>query len=60
MERFFRHLKTERLNALSFINHAAVVEVVERYLRFYNYHRLYSAIGYMTPHQKTLDFKKAA
>ena len=35
MERFFRSLKTERLNLLSFINHKAAVTTVESYLYFY-------------------------
>ena len=52
MERFFRNLKTERLNNLSFINHQAVVAEVESYIYFYNYKRLNSAIDYMTPNQK--------
>lgn len=59
-ERFFRNLKTERLNALRFINHEAVVGVVEQYIRFYNYIRLNSAIGYLTPAQKRENLKKAA
>lgn len=59
-ERFFRNLKTERLNALRFINHQAVVDTVEHYIRFYNYTRLHSAIDYMTPAQKRREFSKAA
>ena len=60
MERFFRNLKTERLNYLSFINHKAVVSAVTSYISFYNYKRLHSAIDYKTPHQKTKEMKKAA
>ena len=60
MERFFRSLKTERLNQLSFINHQSVVSEVENYIRFYNYKRRHSAIDYMTPHQKSYELKKAA
>ena len=52
MERFFRNLKTERLNRLRFINYQAVVAEVESYIYFYNYKRLNSAIDYMTPNQK--------
>lgn len=37
MERFFRSLKTERLNQLSFMNHLSVVQIVEQYINFYNY-----------------------
>ena len=60
MERFFRNLKTERLNGLSFINHQAVIAEVESYLYFYNYKRLNSAIDYMTPNQKFMQMKKVA
>lgn len=60
MERFFRNLKTERLNYLSFINHQSVINTVTNYINFYNYKRLHSAINYKTPHQKTQNMKKAA
>ena len=60
MERFFRSLKTERLNRVSFINHEAVVCEVEKYISFYNYRRRHSSIGYMTPHQKYIEMKNAA
>jgi putative transposase len=60
MERFFRNLKTERLNNLSFINHQAVIAEVESYIYFYNYNRLNSAIDYMTPNQKFNELQKAA
>ena len=60
MERFFRNLKTERLNQLRFINHEAVVSEVESYIYFCNYKRLNSAIDYMTPNQKFNELKKIA
>lgn len=60
IERFFRNLKTERLNRLSFINNQAVAQQVESYIDFYNYKRLNSAIDYMTPHMKYQELKKAA
>jgi transposase InsO family protein len=44
MERFFRSLKTERLNYQSFANHYEVVQNVESYIYFYNYKRIHSAI----------------
>jgi len=44
MERFFRSLKTERLNYQSFANHQEVVENVESYIYFYNYKRIHSVI----------------
>ena len=60
MEQFFRNLKTERLNYLSFINHSAVESAVTSYINFYNYKRLHSAIDYKTPHHKTKEMKKTA
>ena len=60
MERFFRSLKSERLNHLRFINHYAAVSTVESYIRFYNYKRLHSAIGYITPAQRTIELRKVA
>jgi len=60
MERFFRNLKTERLNHLHFLNQAAVHDCVQHYIWFYNYRRLHSAIDYMTPHQKNLSFLNVA
>ncbi|SMM98905.1 Mobile element protein [uncultured Candidatus Thioglobus sp.] len=60
MERFFRSLKTEKLNYQSFASHQEVVENVESYIYFYNYKRIRSAIGYLTPVQKMDELKKAA
>ena len=60
MERFFRSLKTERLNTVSFINHQSVINEVENYIQFYNYKRRHSGIEYMTPHQKLNELKKVA
>jgi putative transposase len=52
VERFFRSLKSEYLNGLSFINHQAIVLAVELYIRYYNNKRIHSSIGNMTPVQK--------
>jgi transposase InsO family protein len=60
MERFFRSLKTERLNNITFINHLSVVNEVESYISFYNYKRRHSSLEYMTPHQKYNKLKKVA
>lgn len=59
-ERFFRNLKTEYLNGLTFINHQSVVTAVERYIRFYNYKRLNSVIDYLTPVEKRHELLKVA
>ena len=60
MERFFRSLKSEKINHLSFLNHHAVVSCVESYIYFYNYKRLHSSLGYITPAQKVAELKEAA
>ena len=60
MERFFRSLKAERLNHQSFANHFEVVQNVESYIYFYNYKRIHSAIGYITPAQKMAELEKVA
>ncbi|HCM46100.1 MAG TPA: hypothetical protein DIS98_00810 [Colwellia sp.] len=58
--RFFRSLKTKRLNNITFINHASAVDEVNSYIRFYNYKRRHSSIGYMTPHQQYNKLKNVA
>ena len=60
MERFFRSLKSERLNYLKFINHQAVVTEAESYIRFYNYKRRHSGIEYLTPNEMYQKKQKAA
>lgn len=52
MERFFRSLKTERLNMVSFIDHNSVRFTVDNYIHFYNKKRLHSALDYLTPFEK--------
>jgi transposase InsO family protein len=60
MERFFRSLKSERLNHISFINHESAVNCIESYIYFYNYKRLHSSLAYITPVQKSAELKKMA
>lgn len=59
-ERFFRNLKSEYLNSLSFINHQSVVTAVNHYIRYYNHKRFNSAIEYLTPVQKRQELLKMA
>jgi transposase InsO family protein len=59
-ERFFRSLKSEYLNGLSFINHQSVKTAVERYIRYYNNKRINSVIGYITPAQRKQILLNAA
>jgi putative transposase len=51
-ERFFRSLKSEYLNGLSFINHDSIVGAVTYYIRYYHNKRLNSTIDYIAPAQK--------
>jgi putative transposase len=44
----------------SFANHYEVVQNVESYIYFYNYKRIHSAIGYLTPAQKMAELEKVA
>lgn len=60
MERFFRSLKTEKINYENFTNHEDVVKSVESYIYFYNYKRIHSAIGYKTPAEKMAELIKVA
>lgn len=60
MERFFRTLKSEHLNSLSFINHQSVILQVESYLAFYNYKRRHSGLNYITPYEQYMQMKKVA
>ena len=60
MERFFRSLKSERLNHLIFINHQSLIHCIEKYIRFYNYRRLHSTNDYLTPAQKANELRKVA
>jgi transposase InsO family protein len=49
IERFFRSLKTERLNGIRFASRAlAQMEIVD-YITYYNFHRLHSTLGYVSP-----------
>lgn len=51
-ERFYRSMKYEYLNHLTITSHDDAIKQVEQYIHFYNYKRIHSAIGYLTPHQK--------
>lgn len=59
-ERFFRSLKSEYLNGLTFINHNSVVHAATYYIRYYNNKRLNSAIDYITPAQQRRILSNAA
>lgn len=60
MERFFRSLKSERLNHISITTHFAAVSCIESYIYFYNYKRLHSSLGYIAPVQMSAKLRKVA
>lgn len=60
MERFFRSFKTEHLNRAAIISITAAKLLADQYICFYNYQRLHSAIGYLTPYEKGLMMKNVA
>ena len=60
MERFFRSLKSEYLDAQQLSNHQDIINHVERYIRFYNHIRRHSTIDYATPHARYMQLKNVA
>lgn len=52
-ERFYRSLKSEFLDLLHRKNIQDTIEQTQNYINFYNYRRKHSAIGYLTPNQKS-------
>jgi transposase InsO family protein len=55
MERFFRSLKSKRLNYFRFENKEQLQREIDNYISFYNYKRIHSAIGYLTPNEKMVE-----
>jgi len=53
-ETLFGSLKVERLNGMHFETRRQSKEEVMEWLRFYNYRRLHSTLGYLSP----MDFEK--
>jgi transposase InsO family protein len=60
MERFFRSLKSKRLNYFRFENKEQLQREIDNYISFYNYKRIHSAIGYLTPNEKMVELMKKA
>lgn len=56
MESFWHSLKSEVIHTLTFHSDAALGEVISRYIRRYNRHRLHSALGYRSP----IDYERIA
>lgn len=49
MESFFHSLKAEVVHGVQFESELALRHEIRRYMRYYNYDRLHSALGYRTP-----------
>ena len=56
MESFFHSLKADVIHGRTFQSVAELREQLRRYLRYYNYHRLHSALGYQSP----VDYERRA
>lgn len=56
MESFFHSLKADVIHGRSFPAVAALRQQLRRYVRYYNYQRLHSSLGYQSP----VDYERAA
>ena len=56
MESFFHSLKADVIHGRTFPSVAEVSATLRRYLRYYNHHRLHSALGYQSP----VDYEQQA
>ena len=56
IESFFHSLKAERIHGRAFQTVAELRQHVRQYVRFYNHHRLHSALNYQSP----VDYERGA
>jgi transposase InsO family protein len=56
MESFFHSLKTDVIHGRSFQAVAELRQQLRRYVRYYNYQRLHSSLGYQSP----VDYERGA
>jgi hypothetical protein len=49
MESFFHSLEAEVIHGARFATDPALRRELRRYIRYYNHHRLHSALGYQSP-----------
>jgi putative transposase len=56
MESFFHSLKADTIHVRSFHAGGELRETLRRYVRYYNYQRLHSALRYRSP----VDYERAA
>ena len=56
MESFFHSLKADLVHGRTFLTVAELRHQLCRYVRYYNYHRLHSSLGYQSP----VDYERQA
>jgi transposase InsO family protein len=56
-ESFFKTLKYECTNRYNFSSYLQTYTVIEDYIKWYNYERLHSSLGFKTPAEKELEIK---
>ena len=56
-ESFFKTLKYECTNRYSFDNFLDAYTVIDDYIKWYNYERLHTSLGFKTPAEKELEIK---
>lgn len=58
IERFFRTAKEECIRRNSFLSLEDARKIIDRYIEYYNYERLHSSIGYVTPYDMMTGKRK--
>lgn len=51
MESFFQQFKTERIKRRRFTSQEELRAIISEYMKYYNFNRIHSSIGYLTPHE---------
>lgn len=51
MESFFQQFKTERIKRVMLKSVQQLRGIIVEYMRYYNYERSHSSIGYLSPHE---------
>ena len=57
IERFFKTAKEECIRRNSFLSLSDARKIIDRYIEYYNYERLHSAIDYITPYDMMMGRK---
>lgn len=57
-ESFFKTIKYEWINRFKYTDYNQAYASIEKYITWYNYQRIHSALGYITPHEKEIQLLK--